>query len=183
MESKKLQAAMEFLMTYGWAIFVVLAVIAAMAYFGVLSPDKTISCDKVLENKIFSQYERCNIITEIKLRQELDSKASNLCDNLRKDNEIYPEYQEKINFMEANLVRGFIYIPESINLINNKPRIVNTGVEDNQFKWTGDLSGIESVFCIIPSETCYAVENITVCITNQDRMEFDYNRWSEWINN
>lgn len=33
------QAAMEFLMTYGWAILVVLAAIGALAYFGVLSPD------------------------------------------------------------------------------------------------------------------------------------------------
>ncbi|MDO8740038.1 MAG: hypothetical protein Q7J54_00515 [Candidatus Woesearchaeota archaeon] len=37
---KKGQAAMEFLTTYGWAILVVLAAIAALAYFGVLSPDK-----------------------------------------------------------------------------------------------------------------------------------------------
>ncbi|MBR9692197.1 hypothetical protein GOV06_05430 [Candidatus Woesearchaeota archaeon] len=37
---KKGQAAMEFLMTYGWAILVVLAAIAALAYFGVLSPDR-----------------------------------------------------------------------------------------------------------------------------------------------
>ncbi len=37
---KKGQAAMEFLMTYGWAILVVLAAIGALAYFGVLSPGK-----------------------------------------------------------------------------------------------------------------------------------------------
>src|SRR3989338_4520469 len=35
---KKGQAAMEFLMTYGWAILVVLIVIGALAYFGVLNP-------------------------------------------------------------------------------------------------------------------------------------------------
>jgi len=35
---KRAQAAMEFLMTYGWAILVVLAAIGALAYFGVLSP-------------------------------------------------------------------------------------------------------------------------------------------------
>ena len=35
---KKGQAAMEFLMTYGWAILVVLVVIGALSYFGVLSP-------------------------------------------------------------------------------------------------------------------------------------------------
>ena len=33
------QAAMEFLMTYGWAILVVLIAIGALAYFGVLNPN------------------------------------------------------------------------------------------------------------------------------------------------
>lgn len=37
---RKGQAAMEFLMTYGWAILVVLVAIGALAYFGVLSPQK-----------------------------------------------------------------------------------------------------------------------------------------------
>ena len=40
MVNKKSQAALEFLMTYGWAILVVLVAIGALAYFGVLSPDK-----------------------------------------------------------------------------------------------------------------------------------------------
>ena len=40
LKNNKGQAAMEFLMTYGWAILVVLAAIAALAYFGVLSPEK-----------------------------------------------------------------------------------------------------------------------------------------------
>ncbi len=35
---KRAQAAMEFLMTYGWAILVVLVAIGALAYFGILSP-------------------------------------------------------------------------------------------------------------------------------------------------
>ena len=39
---KKAQAAMEFLMTYGWAILVVLAAISALAYFGVLNPGKMV---------------------------------------------------------------------------------------------------------------------------------------------
>ena len=37
---RKGQAAMEFLMTYGWAILVVLIAIGALAYFGVLNPSK-----------------------------------------------------------------------------------------------------------------------------------------------
>jgi len=40
MRARKGQAAMEFLMTYGWAILVVLAAIGALAYFGILSPSK-----------------------------------------------------------------------------------------------------------------------------------------------
>ena len=36
--NKKGQAAMEFLMTYGWAILAAVIVIAVLAYFGVFSP-------------------------------------------------------------------------------------------------------------------------------------------------
>jgi len=39
--SKSAQAAMEFLMTYGWALLVVLIVIAALAFFGLLNPDNS----------------------------------------------------------------------------------------------------------------------------------------------
>jgi len=38
MNNRKGQSALEFLMTYGWAILVVLAAIGALAYFGVLNP-------------------------------------------------------------------------------------------------------------------------------------------------
>lgn len=38
--SKKAQGALEFLMTYGWAFLVILIMIGALAYFGVLSPTK-----------------------------------------------------------------------------------------------------------------------------------------------
>ena len=38
MKNKRGQAALEFLMTYGWAILVVLVVIGALSYFGVLNP-------------------------------------------------------------------------------------------------------------------------------------------------
>ena len=40
MVNKKSQAALEFIMTYGWAILVVLVAIGALAYFGVLDPGK-----------------------------------------------------------------------------------------------------------------------------------------------
>jgi hypothetical protein len=62
---KKGQAAMEFLMTYGWAILVVLAAIGALAYFGVLSPDRFLP-DKCTANPPFA----CN---EYKVSEAADS--------------------------------------------------------------------------------------------------------------
>ena len=38
----KSQAAIDFVMTYGWAIMMVMVAIGALAYFGVLSPDKLV---------------------------------------------------------------------------------------------------------------------------------------------
>ncbi len=40
MFNRKGQAALEFLTTYGWAFLVILVLIGALAYFGVLSPSK-----------------------------------------------------------------------------------------------------------------------------------------------
>jgi hypothetical protein len=47
MSHKKSQAAMEFLMTYGWALLVVIIVIAALAFFGLLNPSRFLpeKCD------------------------------------------------------------------------------------------------------------------------------------------
>jgi uncharacterized protein (UPF0333 family) len=39
---KKGQAALEFLTTYGWAFMVILVMIGALAYFGVLNPSKLV---------------------------------------------------------------------------------------------------------------------------------------------
>jgi hypothetical protein len=50
--NKKGQAAMEFLMTYGWAILVVLIAIGALAYFGVLNPGKYLPNSCTISNQI-----------------------------------------------------------------------------------------------------------------------------------
>lgn len=39
-KEKKAQGALEFLMTYGWAFLVILVMIGALAYFGVLNPTR-----------------------------------------------------------------------------------------------------------------------------------------------
>ena len=49
---KRAQAALEFLITYGWAFLVILVMISALAYFGVLRPSKLLP-------------DRCNFGSEI----------------------------------------------------------------------------------------------------------------------
>jgi uncharacterized protein (UPF0333 family) len=70
--NKKGQAAMEFLMTYGWAILVVLAAIGALAYFGVLSPDKFLA-DKCVVSGGFSclQYKVTANTAQIEVQNNL----------------------------------------------------------------------------------------------------------------
>ena len=52
MKNKKSQAALEFLTTYAWAFLVIIIMVAALAYFGILNPSK------LLPN-------RCNFPAEI----------------------------------------------------------------------------------------------------------------------
>jgi len=49
-KSRKAQFALEFLMTYGWMIMVMLIVIGALAHFGVLSQDKFLPNKCILES-------------------------------------------------------------------------------------------------------------------------------------
>lgn len=62
----KSQAALEFLTTYGWAFLVILIMIGALAYFGILNPSSLLP-------------ERCNFGSEIECNDFLlDSTADNL---------------------------------------------------------------------------------------------------------
>ena len=56
--SRKSQAALEFLTTYGWAFLVILIMMSALAYFGVLNPSKLLP-------------DRCNFGSEIRCNKNL----------------------------------------------------------------------------------------------------------------
>jgi uncharacterized protein (UPF0333 family) len=60
--NKKGQAAMEFLMTYGWAILAAIVAIGVLAYFGVFSPGTYIS-DSVTVNAPFGTTQELSIQT------------------------------------------------------------------------------------------------------------------------
>ncbi|MBI5148842.1 hypothetical protein HZA33_04125 [Candidatus Pacearchaeota archaeon] len=65
MRRKRGQAAMEFLMTYGWAILAAAVVIAALAAFGVFSPGKFVSA-------------RCTVTAPFECREHAASVATGI---------------------------------------------------------------------------------------------------------
>ena len=67
--SRKSQAALEFLTTYAWAFLVIIIMIGALAYFGVLSPSKLLP-------------ERCNFGSEIACNKDLLVATSVAGDNV-----------------------------------------------------------------------------------------------------
>lgn len=56
---KKGQAAMEFLMTYGWAILAAVIAIGVLAYFGVFSPGKYVTGTCVVSPPFYAN--ACNL--------------------------------------------------------------------------------------------------------------------------
>ena len=54
MQQKKGQAAMEFLMTYGWAILAAIVAIGVLAYFGVFSPGNLTGSSAIVNNPFYA---------------------------------------------------------------------------------------------------------------------------------
>ncbi|MEK6847353.1 MAG: hypothetical protein AABY16_04250 [Nanoarchaeota archaeon] len=54
MQQKRGQAAMEFLMTYGWAILAAIVAIGVLAYFGVFSPGKLAGSSAIVNNPFYA---------------------------------------------------------------------------------------------------------------------------------
>ncbi|MBX4212194.1 hypothetical protein KW787_01915 [Candidatus Pacearchaeota archaeon] len=54
MHERKGQAAMEFLMTYGWAILAAIIAIGVLGYFGVFSPGKYITGSAILNPPFYA---------------------------------------------------------------------------------------------------------------------------------
>ena len=84
MNNKKSQAALEFLTTYAWAFLVILLMIGALAYFGILKPTKILP-------------DRCNFGTEVGCVDYKISATDNTFDIRLKNNAGEPIIVTAIN--------------------------------------------------------------------------------------
>ncbi len=104
---KKGQGALEFLMTYGWAFLVILIMIGALAYFGILDPTKFLP-------------DRCSFGSEVTCRDTAVSSAGDV--SLRLVNGLGISVQVK-NFSISN--------PDGFTCSN-----LNTSISSNEtFVW------------------------------------------------
>ncbi|MCJ7816861.1 MAG: hypothetical protein MUP55_03300 [Candidatus Aenigmarchaeota archaeon] len=82
-DPKPLSVTMEFLMTYGWAILVVLAAIGALWYFGVLSPsnffpkqsNESTSCCDLFCKQVSNGKMSCDTLSQIGMNGKIICKS------------------------------------------------------------------------------------------------------------
>ncbi len=98
--NKKAQAFIEFLMTYGWAILVVLGAIAVLTGFGIFKPHD------------FTDYKQ---------------EAINTCNERNKDLLIYEETTTQIRFTCKNVTQDFDFIYNKTDL---RDYIDNESIKD-----------------------------------------------------
>lgn len=74
---RKAQAALEFLTTYGWAFLVILIMIGALAYFGVLNPSKLLPSRCTLSPEVVCVEHRITTAggLEFRIRNNVGSTA------------------------------------------------------------------------------------------------------------
>ena len=113
MKNKKSQAALEFLMTYGWAILVVLVVIGTLAYFGVLNPAKLLP-------------EKCTMQMGFYCR----------------DHHISMDFKQVSLRLENGLGKGLIVTRIKIGDEGDAPILCNMGIDDNSTYWETAKSGV-----------------------------------------
>lgn len=141
---KKGQAAMEFLMTYGWAILVVLAAIGALAYFGVLSPDRFLP-DKCTANPPFACTEYKVDETQVYFKlQNSAGVAVNVTSVLMKCDGVAAGQEALAAQINNNIQNGDTQELNwtSANLVTNGGCVALS--DGNKFKATYDITYIKS---------------------------------------
>ena len=172
---KKSQAAMEFILTYGWAILAVITVISGLAYFGVLNfdsffPDKCLSGSEIYCRDVSIMHEENKI--DFLLKNNVGDSLTLLeiiipgCVDTAKIDEIVSNQNllksgksKKISLICGEISEGsieqeveIIYAGKNSGLSHkNQIRIMHKGTGDGRGKIEGNCEDNED--CVRP--TCY----------------------------
>ena len=154
---RKSQVALEFLMTYGWAILVILIMIGALAYFGVLSPCKFIP-----------ESSGCPLNKPQDVVVDSEPELLDICNKLVVNNEVYPFLEVMGNGLKKANNAQFVAYKLPAELRSNL-EIFNV---DNL------------ILCGVPTELCYTENNDikggTYCLNWMLEVPVRYNDFAEW---
>jgi hypothetical protein len=121
-------AAMDFLLTYGWAILVILVAIGALYYFGVLNPDRFVPETNVWT---FAAYDYCAQWDGWIDREDLfincyDIKTNQTkCDyNINKNNQLVVHVFDDVDN----------YVPDQTNIYNCSIYLQSKRLVENEVK-------------------------------------------------
>jgi len=155
------QAAMEFLMTYGWAIIAVVIIISVLAYFGVFTPGKYATGAAVVSNPFYANawnIQETGITLEIKNNGKENYAIQNInikkCGIKKSAITINPEKLKTI-FIPCNLSSYRTFRGEIIITYRKPGSLVNltsTGTITSRVKKGGTLGSCEGI-CIEDCET------------------------------
>jgi hypothetical protein len=162
---KKSQAAMEFLMTYGWAIMVVLVAIGALSYFGVLSPDKFVPNRCIVEPGISCldfkvQRDSVTLVLKNSKGEDITINQITVGKCLINNQGLLKNGEEKIYVLglcsnvQANRYR------ESINLsYTGESGLLHQSVGSIISQIQGGLAYVSSTVQVYPSDDTYVYES------------------------
>ena len=166
---RKSQVALEFIMTYGWAVLVVLVAVGALAYFGVLMPNCRFS-------PVSSEYFKKNCLVNISIPKEdivVDSEPEliDVCNRLVVNNTIYPFLEVMSNGLKKENNAQFV--------IYKTPAELRSDL---------DIFNVDNlILCSVPIELCYTenkyMQGGTYCLLMTLEVPVDYEDYSEWVTN
>lgn len=157
----KSQAALEFLTTYAWAFLVIIIMIGALAYFGVLSPSKLlpdrcnfgneIGCNKdlmVVKNEAITEADATDVDTILDDPVESESGAGQTL-SMRLEN----NFGTQVMITDATITTDISSAGTCYALFDNDPAggaidpgtggtsILDVGTaDDNKVTWNGDAT-------------------------------------------
>ena len=167
-KSRKSQAALEFLMTYGWAVLVVLVVIGVLAYFGVLNP-----CRFYPESSDYFQ-KNCPINAPKEDIIDSEPELQDICNKLVVNNEVYPFLEVMGNGLKKENNAQFVAYKFPAELRSNL-----------------DIFNVDGlILCGVPTELCYTenddIKGGTYCLNWLLEVPVfinDFNKWYQNIKN
>ena len=153
---RKSQATLEFLLTYGWAILLVLFMVALLAFFG------------LFEKKSEIEVETINDYGKIDIVVDSEPELQDICNKLMVNNEVYPFLEVMGNGLrKANGAEFIAY---------KFPAELRSDLE---------IFNVDSlILCGVPAELCYTENNDikggTYCILMVLEVPVKYQEFAEW---